>query len=174
MKKIILLTLMALYMSNVKSQDTIVPNRDGVTITIPHPLDFALKTRFGFDYRTQKKSYGITFTSYNVYEGYQIYGNMRLYNKSKLYLPTKGEAFTQYKAGFGGNKGYIYNFIGIGRGTRFYIDKENHFIFETLWGIKIPLTANLDYFERQGLAGTFLIIGPGSIIDLNFNLGYRF
>jgi hypothetical protein len=176
MKKIILLTLMALCMSNVKSQDTIVPNRDGLTITTQQPIGFLFRNRYGVDYRVNNKGYGLTYSFYDRYdETYQLHFNMRLYGKSKIYKPSRGEVYTQFKVGTGGKGNKRYDFVGIGRGSRIYLDKKNHFIFETMWGFKVPFTyGNTSYFQSQGLKGLFFVIGPGSIIDLNFNLGYRF
>jgi hypothetical protein len=179
MRKIIIMTFLTLFVIDVKPQDSIIPNRNGLTITIPQPFGFILKDRIGVDYRLNNKSFGLTYTYYrldhNTHEGDQIFANLRLYNKSKIYKPIRGEVFTQFKLGTGFKDRYRYDFIGIARGSRIYLDKKNHIILEPLWGIKIPFTyGDLDYFESLGLKGTFLLFGPGSIIDLNFNLGYRF
>ncbi|NBP65068.1 MAG: hypothetical protein EBU66_10490 [Bacteroidetes bacterium] len=73
----------------------------------------------------------LTYSFYDRYdETYQLHFNMRLYGKSKIYKPSRGEVYTQFKVGTGGKGNKRYDFVGISRGSRIYLDKKNHFIFE--------------------------------------------
>lgn len=67
-----------------------------------------------------------------------------------------------------------YAFVGAGFGQIIYLDKNRRFSFVCIQGIKVcPIIEGEHDTAGSGLNGLFFLIGPGAIIDLNFNLGFR-
>lgn len=147
----------------------------GYTLYVNQPFGLSTKLRFSLE-KSVSEHYSLLLYYTNFYglvPGVQSYLELRRYN------PNKKDFFVYTKVGAGNSfkTNTVYGIFGIGVGEKIYFDKKQRFSIVCIQGVKAcpnvigdenPDTAT------GGLGGLFFLIGPGSIIDLNFNLGYKF
>jgi hypothetical protein len=167
----IFLALFLIFCLGVKAQ------YNGYTIYINQPIGLASKVRISIE-KDVSSNYSLLLNYTNFYGlvgGEQSYLELRRY----YYEPKKNDFFVYSKMGAGNSfqTNTVYGIFGLGFGEKFYFDKYQRFSFVCIQGFKFcpniigdedPDTA------PGGLRGLFYVIGPGSLIDLHFNFGYRF
>jgi hypothetical protein len=150
-------------------------NKD-FTVYINQPIGLATKVRLSIE-KDVSKNYSLLLNYTNFY-GLVPGGQSYLELRRNYREPNKSDFFVYSKMGAGNSfqTNTLYGIFGIGLGEKFYFDKGQRFSFVCIQGCKFcpnvigdedPDTAS------GGLRGLFFLTGPGSIIDLHFNFGYR-
>jgi len=158
-----------------KSSDSTFKNQ--YTLYINQPIGFATKARLTFENRfTEKSSLAINYTIfYGMYPGQHAYLEYRRY-----FTYSEGMELAVYLKVGGGHSFHTagsYGFGGIGIGEKIYLNSNKRLSLYCFQGIKPPLTFKINKDlenSNGGLDGLFYLSGPGSLIDIKFNLGYRF
>ncbi len=149
-------------------------DRNVYSLYINQPSGFLSKIRIKFENRfTTDNSILFTYTNYyEMYTGNQYYVEFRQYKEKD-----SRENFNQIKLGIGESEKFssVFVFLGGAVGQKFYISKSKKIALDITEGLKLPLIikGNPDN-AGSGLGGLFYLVGPGSIIDINFNFSYQF
>jgi hypothetical protein len=169
MRNIFVFLFLAVYLG-VSAQN------NNYTAYINQPIGLASKVRLSIE-KDINKNYSLLLNYTNFYGlvgGEQSYLELRRnYRK-----PNKSDFFVYSKMGAGNSfqTNTVYGIFGIGVGEKIYFDKGQRFSLVCVQGIKVcpNIIGNEDPDTASGgLRGLFYVIGPGSLIDLHFNFGFR-
>jgi hypothetical protein len=145
-------------------------------IYIVSPLGMLTKQRVKIEFRGPTgNSWLIGLTVYyGINRGGQGYGEFR------HYMITHGRqtSFWYTKAGGGISTTYngIYLLAGGGIGQLWTFGKRKNLLFQLSEGLRAcpPVYGDIEAERSSGFRGLFYLVGPGSVIDLNINIGVRF
>lgn len=182
MKKIKLSLLIVIGMMSVASAQEVkkevsdTANHNSFCLYINSPLGMVNRIRGEFEYRfNQKNSALLSFSRYYGFTpGIQSYLEYRRY----FY---KGITTTQFfygRAGAGQTfvKGGTYALFGAGFGQQIGLGKSEAFTIQFSEGIKVcpVISGDVEADAGSGFRGLFYLTGPGAVLALNINLGWRF
>jgi len=171
--------LLFLFFTTVIYAQEISSNAYNYQSKSPFSLDFSTgifnKFRFRVEYRF-RNNFSLSYSHANYYAanpGQQYF----LEGKRYFNHNPKSELFVYAKIGQGVSTSYNgrYGVFGVGFGQRVYPTKKQSFFFQFNQGIKMCPTFSGDIEAPSGgFRGLFYLVGPGSIVDLNINIGWRF
>lgn len=152
--------------------DTVVANY--YTIDVNQPFGFITKVRVSLQKQYSARSY----VAVNLNYFYQIAPGPQVsfeWRRKQEYADKMDHLF-YVKAGIGKSDGEpgFYMLGGAGISQRVYIDREHKLSLYCVQGFKLcpNIIGNHDT-GTGGFGGFFYFGGPGAILDLQFNLGYR-
>ena len=179
--KIILVLLALGIMSGASAQDfsadssTFKP-KGPITIYINNPLGFSSEIRGKVEYRfSQKEAILGSFSKFHgMVPGFQTYLEYRKYFKNG----DRTEWLYYGKAGVGKsfpNNGK-FDLFGAGIGQNITFGDAKNFSIQFSEGLKYTyvVSGDVEAVNSSGFRGLFYVTGPGAILDLNINLGWRF
>ncbi|OYU97516.1 MAG: hypothetical protein CFE21_04275 [Bacteroidetes bacterium B1(2017)] len=147
--------------------------RNKLALYIGSPTGYFGKIRFKVEKSISPvHTLALTYTNYyGITPGNQAYLEFRKYELKKH----QNYAFYYIKSGLGNSTGGgNYAFVGGGFGRQINFKKAPFFYIQFTQGIKLCKSFNgeVDTAEN-GFKGLFYLIGPGAIVDLNLNVGFR-
>ena len=144
------------------------------------PLGLISKERVKLEYRLNDQNALLLSTAvyWGLCPGVQSYAEYRNYH----FVTKKTEMFFYGKVGGGngdehgidaGDSGpFSYFLSGGGMGYHFNMGKQQSFFMDLAFGLKYCQLVNVD--PNGGNTQLFYITGPGSIVDINLHLGFKF
>jgi hypothetical protein len=160
---------------NLKAASTDSTFKNQYTIYVNQPIGLTTKLRLTFECRfTPKTSVLFNHTLfYGLSPGQQGYVELRRYFGKKEKV--EYTIYTKLGAGYSFGASGTYGVVGIGTGQKIYFDKDKRYSLYCVQGAKYcPTTSGSHDTAPNPFQGFFNISGPGAILDLQFNFGYRF
>ncbi|MGZ5283644.1 MAG: hypothetical protein ACXWDO_07910 [Bacteroidia bacterium] len=143
---------------------------------INNPIGLISKVRGKFEYRLNQNNSLLLSLCYF----YQITPGVQSYIEYRNYFSEKNnvELFGYGKLGAGKTfaSGGYYGLAGAGFGQQISVGKSRSFLIQFSQGLKYcpALKGDIEAEPSSGTRGLFYLIGPGAVVDLNLNFGWRF
>lgn len=179
---IILSFVLNLIAQNIYSQDKIFQNfYTRRNIYINSPISLLNKFRIKYEVRySQQNSYLFSFTTYHyLFRGFNIGFEYKRYS----YKSDRFEKTLYLKSAYGITKDLDYYnkikikgeyyYLGAGFGQQIYLGKRRKYFIEITEGARFAQTIFGENDLGNPFTGSFYVFGPGAILDLNMNIGWR-
>lgn len=183
--KYILFAICILFFSlPVFSQDSLLINtyyRNSIYFN--SPISLINKYRLKYEVRyNQGNAYVVSLTNYHyLFRGYAFGLEYKHYSykskRTKKLVYIKSAWGISHDDEYSDNKNTIvgsYMFLGAGIGQQVFLGKQKRFFLEFTEGLRSAITINGNNDLGNPFGGSFYIFGPGAILDLNINMGWRF
>lgn len=184
LKYILFAICILLYGLPVFSQDSLLSNtycRNSIYFN--SPISLINKYRLKYEVRyNQRNAYVASLTNYHyLFRGYAFGLEYKHYSyeykrTAKIFY-IKSAWGISYDDENNDNKNTIvgtYMFLGAGIGQQVYLGKQKRIFLEFTEGLKLALSLSGNNDLGNPYHGSFYIFGPGAILDLSINMGYKF